>query len=231
MNTETSTTNEGTLISTKPEIKKSHKKIRVQNKAQNKVQTKNPFETKKVAASCPLCHKSFKKSYLSIHLKYHHKPEKIKAHREDTTKVHTKGNWMLNRIAKSLTLKEYQEPYNTCKKCEKQFASEVTLVRHVREKHLGKTFQCQFCDREFTQNTRLQIHTRSIHYGNYRQHAPLPRFPRPHPHHRSLRLPPIKWSTILRWIVVGGCSQTASIGLGKCNSMNFEVMTSQNPLR
>ena len=71
----------------------------------------------------------------------------------------------MNRLAKSLTLKEYQEPYNTCKKCEKQFKSESHLVRHVREKHLGKTFQCQFCDRYFTQNARLQIHIRSIHYG------------------------------------------------------------------
>ena len=52
-------------------------------KYHNKVH--HPIEPKKVITSCPICHKSFDMSYLSIHLKYYHKPEEIEAY--SSTKV------------------------------------------------------------------------------------------------------------------------------------------------
>ena len=62
-------------------------------------------------------------------------------------------------------LEEYRGPDDKCKNCGKQFLHDMSLLRHIKEKHLGIMHKCRFCEREFTQKTRLSIHTRAIHYG------------------------------------------------------------------
>ena len=53
-----------------------------------------------------------------------------------------------------------------CDLCEKAFANQGNLKRHIASVHEGKKdFQCQICEKTFAWQQGLKVHTDSVHEG------------------------------------------------------------------
>ena len=141
----------------------------------NHTKSMHPVETKKVATSCPICHKSFDMSYLSIHLKCVHKPEEVAA---------LSSEWIPNSIeaAKSDNIKTETEECPVCmrmvspdklwthdKVCTDMMAGweeKKAKIEAKRQKALMKSLketQCYFCGLLDRDSDIIRDHIKQVH--------------------------------------------------------------------
>ena len=102
---------------------------------------------------CDTCAKKFlNKQDLMIHIRQFHKQQNAAA---ESFEIFGNGNQLANNNFMAS---------DTCRLCNKTFASPNYLKKHVETVHeKRKDYQCNICHRGFTQGSNLKVHIKTIH--------------------------------------------------------------------
>uniref|UniRef100_A0A336LQH3 CSON010190 protein n=1 Tax=Culicoides sonorensis TaxID=179676 RepID=A0A336LQH3_CULSO len=120
---------------------------------------------------CELCGKRFIKKYkFREHMTYDHgnlPPEAMfKPCPVCGILVSTRNYGMKDHIREKHEKPARQTGPSKCEQCNKEYANEKNLKRHIREEHVyGRKYQCQECSKRFLNIKSLKEHT-AIHSGH-----------------------------------------------------------------
>ena len=53
-----------------------------------------------------------------------------------------------------------------CNQCNKQFANQGNLTKHIKSVHEGVKYACNQCDKQYTDQSSLTKHIQSVHEGS-----------------------------------------------------------------